>query len=161
MSNEDHYDILRKFYFARVGSIANMKIWDLPVLPSGTPILSALKVIGAHRRVWIVESTETYKLIGVTTEYDILKFLSGLYAHEHSLARADVLGYIKAETIDDIMTRHLVTITPEDYVIDALKKFKNYNIRYLPVVDEDKRLRGELSLHRVVLCFQKLLSRTI
>jgi len=138
-----------------------MRIWDLPILPSKTPILSALKVIGAHRRVWVVESTETYKLIGVATEYDILKFLSGLYGHEPSLARADVLGYIKAESIDDIMTRHLVTITAEDYVIDALKKFKNYNIRYLPVVDEEGKLKGELTLHRVILCFQKLLSRTI
>lgn len=48
-------------------------------------------------------------------------------------------------TAQGLMHRDVVTVSPEDTVLDAYRLMKAKDIRHLPVLDKDKRLVGILS----------------
>jgi CBS domain-containing protein len=52
--------------------------------------------------------------------------------------------------IKDIASKHVTSISPEDYVDDAMQTMKNESIRRLPVVENGKVI-GVISLGDVVL----------
>ena len=154
-------EILRKFYHMKVVSIARMDLKTIPVVESGTSLVDALRIIGKYRHVWVVDSLENLQLLGIVTEYDILRFLSELEPSCYSLGGAKFVSYLAAENVDDIMTRSLIVAVPDDYVKDALNRMRRYRVRYLPIVDENKKLLGELTLHEIILKFGNLLAGII
>jgi len=155
------FEVLKKFYHMKVTSVAKMDINKIPFVVSGAHLIDVLKIIGKYRHVWVVESKETMHLIGIVTEYDILKFLSELRPSEYSLGGAKPVSYLAAEIVDDVMTRQLIVVTLDEYIKDALNKMRRYKIRYLPIVDESRTLLGELTLHEIILKFGNLLSGII
>jgi CBS domain-containing protein len=48
--------------------------------------------------------------------------------------------------VDDVMTRRLVTSTPEMDIIDAAKIMGKHHFRRLPVIDREHHLRGIVSI---------------
>lgn len=70
--------------------------------------------------------TEKGKPIGVLTERDLIKKV---------LAPDKDIDKLK---IKDVMTKNVITISPEDDFVDVNKKMKSRHIRHLPVVDEGK-----------------------
>jgi len=51
--------------------------------------------------------------------------------------------------VQDVMTRRVVTITPETTAVDALKIMKEHNFSRLPVVDDKGRLAGLVTERRL------------
>ncbi|MEQ9366789.1 MAG: CBS domain-containing protein [Leptospirales bacterium] len=47
--------------------------------------------------------------------------------------------------VRDIMTNSVLTVAPEDRVLDKLKVFENNGINHAPVVDDDKNVVGLVS----------------
>jgi len=77
------------------------------------------------------------KIVGIVTTTDI----------GHNLIED---RYTLDTTVGDVMTREVVTIKPDEPVINAIKKMDEYGdkgeiINQLPVVDEDNRLVGIVS----------------
>ncbi|GAA1011783.1 hypothetical protein Aple_013160 [Acrocarpospora pleiomorpha] len=52
-------------------------------------------------------------------------------------------------TAADIMTRVVVTITPQESPLMAWEVMRRAGIHHIPVVDENRRLHGILSLHEL------------
>lgn len=50
-----------------------------------------------------------------------------------------------APTVSKIMTEHVVTLSPEDSVHDAINAFTEHTFHHLPVVDDAGRLLGIVS----------------
>jgi CBS domain-containing protein len=76
------------------------------------------------------------KLIGIVTERDI--------------THACAMGILGKETkAFAIMTENPITASPQMSVEEAFKKMKEANIRHLPVVDENGKPVGALSLRDV------------
>ena len=76
------------------------------------------------------------KLIGIVTERDI--------------THACAMGILGKETkIFAIMTENPITTTPQESIEEAFKKMKTGNIRHLPVVDEEGRPIGALSMRDI------------
>jgi CBS domain-containing protein len=68
------------------------------------------------------------------------------------LSRGDVLKVTSTKTnlkISGIMHKNVITVSPEDHLIDAGKKIAKLKVLYLPVV-EDGRLLGVLSSRAVL-----------
>ena len=66
------------------------------------------------------------KLLGLVSEKDIVRKAVGKISNpERLLAK-------------DIMESHLHTIRPEEDIADALTMMNDYNIRHLPVMDDNK-----------------------
>jgi len=65
-------------------------------------------------------------LIGIVTSWDI--------------AKAVAMG--KMGSVAEVMTRRVITTTPDEPVEVAARKMEKYNISALPVVDARKRVLG-------------------
>lgn len=87
----------------------------------------------AKNKISCVVVTEYKKPIGVITERDILKKVV--------LKKLDV-EQTKAE---DIMTKKLVTVTPENYLVPAGRLMKNKKVRRFPVVNDKGHLVGVIT----------------
>jgi CBS domain-containing protein len=72
--------------------------------------------------------------IGMLTDRDIVT---------NAIAGASDLRSI---TVDDVMTRHPVTVWSSSSIDDALQRMRNGGVRRVPVVDDRGRLVGILAL---------------
>ena len=82
---------------------------------------------------------ENGKLLGVVTDRDIV-------------IRAIAEGRDAAATrAGEVMTAELHTVRPNDRVIEAIRKMGDRQVRRLPVVDREGRLRGIISMADVAL----------
>jgi len=100
---------------------------------------------------WVVNNTEDMRVIGVVTEHDMLRFITPPGEKKErifGIPRAEILH--KESVVRDIMTHNPVVCSPEETVADVLKKFSSFGIRRLAVVDENKRLLGEITIQLLV-----------
>ena len=73
---------------------------------------------------------ENGKVVGIFTEQDVVR---------KCVAKGLQPWGVKAR---DIMEKTLVTIGPEEDIFEALRTMADYNIRHLPVMDDDKNFVG-------------------
>ncbi len=66
---------------------------------------------------------EDGEVVGIMTSADILKYFSRKVDHE-----------LSQPTVNDIMTRHPVTVTGDTLTVEALRLMRKYNLGCLPVV---------------------------
>lgn len=110
-----------------------------------------LAKLSVRAHAWIVHNREDMKVVGIVTEHDILRIIippAYRKIRMFGIHRADMLH--KETVVQDIMTHNPVVCSPEESVTDVLKKFSSFNIRRLAVVDEKKRLLGEITIQLLV-----------
>jgi CBS domain-containing protein len=83
--------------------------------------------------VLIVDNEDSRRLVGIVTDRDLaLKVVAE--------------GRDPQTTkVEEVMTRKLITCRPDDDVESAMKAMAQYQLRRIPVVDEDNRLVGIIS----------------
>ena len=64
------------------------------------------------------------------------------------------MGYFKIcckklYELDEIMTKDVIVVSPEDPIELAAKKMKKYNISSLPVVDENQKVVGIVTTNHI------------
>jgi CBS domain-containing protein len=105
------------------------------------------------------------RLVGILTEGDILRvfrqvsipfyidILGGEFAipGPHVLERQ--LEEVTAYRVDQLMTGHVFTASPDEEVADAARRMHARDVKLLPVVDGDGRLVGVISRADVVRAF--------
>lgn len=96
------------------------------------------------------------RLIGVISIADILKKIYPSYDEYEWDPSAHDLEKIEENTADlngflaeDFMSKKVITVDPETPVLKALSKMFIYQIRQLPVVNENKKLVGILTRHEI------------
>ncbi len=142
---------LERFHSLKLASIMP-RLENLPVVPADADLMSVLKVLRTRHHVWVVESREDPKLIGIIRYMDVIDVLLPPEAHRFKLGMTSrtmkslLGGAAKAE---DIAERHILTIDEDATVLDALNRMKRYQIQVLAVVKED-RLVGEVSLRILI-----------
>ncbi|GAB1470791.1 CBS domain-containing protein [Chloroflexota bacterium] len=100
-------------------------------------VLDALKVM-ADAHIGAVLVTEKGRIIGIYTERDYL-------------FKGEVLGRAARDTtVRDVMTPDMINVTMETTVEQCMALMRQYKIRHLPVVEND-RLVGLVSMRDVML----------
>ena len=110
-----------------------------------------LKKLSVRAHAWVVNNTEEMKVVGVVTEHDMLRSMIPPGQKKERMVgvpRAEILH--RESVAQDIMTHNPVVCSPEETVADVLKKFSSFNIRRLAVVDENKKLLGEVTVQRLL-----------
>jgi CBS domain-containing protein len=110
-----------------------------------------LKKLSLRSHAWVVNNTEEMKVVGVVTEHDMLRSMIPPGQKKERIfgvPRAEILH--KESVVQDIMRHNPVVCSPEETVADALNKFSSFNIRRLAVIDENKRLLGEVTIQRLL-----------
>jgi len=83
--------------------------------------------------VLIVDNEESKRLVGIVTDRDLaLKVVAE--------GRDPQTTYV-----EEVMTRKLITCRPDDDIENAMKAMAQYQLRRIPVVEDDNRLVGIIS----------------
>jgi CBS domain-containing protein len=93
---------------------------------------------------------EEDKVIGIISSYDILRTYRSEVAKLSSVSEAEVDAKFK---LIDIMTPSPITITEDETIGHAAEIFTNKGIQSLPVVDENGKIKGILTVRDIVKQF--------
>lgn len=162
MSNNDHTQIVRDFHQLSVRELME-NTWDTPFIEKNADITNVFAVLSGKNHVWVVESNETMKLVGVITEHDGLILLLPAYVSTHAFSRPDLrsLQYGLIKTAEDIMSKNPIIASCEEKVKDILERMKHYKVRRLAVVNENGILLGEITLHQLIYKYYVELTKSI
>ncbi len=142
--------MMEEFYKIKVKEIMIPR-HDTPFMEENASWAEFLTKLSLRAHAWVVNNTEDMKVVGVVTEHDMLRWIIPHREKKErmfGIPRAEMLH--KETLIQDIMTHNPVVCSPEETVADVLRKFSSFNIRRLAVVDENKRLLGEITIQLLV-----------
>jgi len=93
------------------------------------------------------------RLIGIITDRDIRSALPYKSLMEHGSEKERVLEF----KVKDIMTKDPTSISPTSTIQDALLLIQNLKVGALPVVDDDQKLKGIISVRDLLRAFINVL----
>ncbi|NLO73636.1 MAG: magnesium transporter [candidate division WS1 bacterium] len=119
---------LRKLLIYQEDSAGGLMTSEMVAIPAGIKVSQALEVVRREAQ----ELGSLYYVHVVDTEDRLVGMLS-----LRELISAD-----PEATVDDLMTRDPISVTPETGQVDTAKLVAHYNLLALPVVDEEGKLLG-------------------
>jgi acetoin utilization protein AcuB len=124
------------------------------VNPNAT-IFQAQELMAKHhiRHLPVVDGTN--RLVGIVTDRDLRSALPYRFFKE-GISSTDKEGFENLK-VEDIMTRKVITVPPAYTIQDALLVIQNAKVGALPVVDDEGRLKGILSVRDLLRAFINVL----
>jgi len=104
--------------------------WPVAVVEGGAPVVEAADELSADD-VGALLVLEHGVIAGVISERDIVR---------HVAERAN-LEHLQ---VDDVMTVEMITVRPDDTVLDVSRRLQEAGVRHAPVIDGD-RVAGMVS----------------
>ena len=126
---------------ARIGDVMTLRV--VAVAPHENVHVAIARML--EENVGSVAVCDGDELVGIFTERDVLRL-------------AGQEGGIGEPRVEDVMTRNVVTVTPDDAVVDAAAIMGERRIRHLPVV-QDGKLCGVVGIRDVLRILVELLWR--
>jgi len=131
---------------------------QLVCLSTGDSLAAVMESMknGEFRHVPIVD--EEGAMVGIVSDRDVLRYLPfvggqrlpGTGAFRSSLFHVDIRDPSLSLPISSIMTRNVTHIRPDCSFYDAVKMLHELKISCLPVVEEEKKLRGIVTVTDVM-----------
>jgi len=121
----------------RIREILHAKGYDVITIRPQAPVMEMLKLLRDHNLGAVVVSDDGRHIRGIVTERDVVRKL------------VDGPHFLHAP-VADVMTSEVQTCRPGDSVESLMSTMTNQRIRHLPVVEEDGRLAGIVSIGDVV-----------
>jgi CBS domain-containing protein len=145
------------FYETKVKDIMQTNKSEIPCIEEKAEVASVLSSLNKRDHVWVMDSKEPTQLVGVITESDTIALFSPPLTSSQSFDNPDTrsLQFGVILTAEEIMSKKPVTASPDEKIRDILVKMKEQKIKHLPVVDENIRLIGEISLSRLIQEYSK------
>lgn len=122
-----HLDIEEKVKEAMVKDVVTVQ-------PTAT--ISEVAALMDEKRIGSVVVTEQGQIVGIISERDFVR-----------LAR---IQPDFSQPVREHMTKPVVTCNASDRIIDALRLMKSKRVRHLPVIDDDDKLVGIVSLRDLI-----------
>lgn len=142
-----------------------MKVRDImttdPIsVRTDTLLKEAARIMVRHQVSGLPVIDDIGKLVGIVTEGDFLR-QEASRDRPYRMSLLDALfgdadtDVPSAETVEEVMTSKVVTITPEATLGEAARMMSSRNVKRLPVVNMEGRLEGIISRADVVNAFTK------
>lgn len=119
-----------------------------------TSVLEASELMKKNsiRHLPVVDEDNT--LLGIVTDRDIRSAMPSILLDYDSHKERDRVGKIKLE---EIMTKNPITISPMNTLEDALILMQQTKVGAFPVVDENRKLQGIISIRDLMRSFINVL----
>lgn len=98
---------------------------DVPVIRKNTSIKTASEIMTKSGYTHLPVSSEEGKLLGIITAWDIAKAVA-----------------VGLELPEDIMSKEVITASPDEPINSVTRKMRKYNISALPVTDSGGKILG-------------------
>lgn len=121
----------------RVHHLIDRKGQNAITIMQSDTIASAVAILRDKRIGALIVTDEHGKLSGILSERDIVRKL------------ADTPGQTLPQSVEENMTRNVVTCGTQDTLIEVLRRMSDGRFRHMPVVDND-RLLGMITIGDVV-----------
>lgn len=118
---------------ATVNDILSKKGSQVHTIAKEATVLQAARMMNEHK-IGSLIVVENGRIVGMFTERDVLRRVVG---EERSPATT---------TVAEVMTAEVACCTPRTPLDEARAAIKNLRVRHLPVVDEEGKLKGVLSI---------------
>lgn len=135
-----------EFYELKVEKIMQRR--DVPLIEKDAPVDRVLDILSKKTHVWVTESKESKKIVGVITEHDVLSILSPRRA-PYAFGLPDIRA-LHWGTAESVMHRRLIKCGPNDMIRDVLTKMMEHGIRRLPVTERNNIIVGEIRLFHII-----------
>ena len=119
----------------------------------GTSLQAALNLMHEHRFRRLPVVDERGRLVGIVSERDLL------YASPPSatlLSGLELNHLLTERRVDEIMTRNVLTATPDTFVEDAARLMVDNKVGGLPIVEGDNQVVGVITETDVFKAFIEL-----
>jgi len=120
-----------------------------------TTIFEAQDLMTANRIRHLPVVVADNKLVGIVTDRDLRSALPYRFLKE-GITAAETES-LKNLRVKDIMTQKVITIPPAYTIQDALMVIQNSRVGALPVVDDEGRLQGIISVRDLLRAFINVL----
>ncbi|BDR92067.1 CBS domain-containing protein [Vulcanisaeta souniana] len=107
-------------------------------------LIKVIKIMNEGNIGSIIVTNEEGRVIGVFTERDLLRLIANNVN-------------IDALTVGDVMTKDVIVIEEDASLIKAVHIMAKHGIRHLPIVDEDGRIIGIISIRDAAIALARLL----
>ena len=118
-------------------------------------LFDAKEKMEAHRIRHLPVVNGEDRLLGIVTDRDLRSAMPYALFKGGDMERAR--ASVSAKTVGDIMTPDPLTISPMDTIQDALLLIQEKRVGAFPVVDDQGRLRGILSVRDLLRAFTNVL----
>ena len=118
-------------------------------VPLGTPVKTALARLSSAGITAMPVVGQSGKLRGIVSEADLIRGSVASDSRLHEIPRATAL-VDRPGFVDDVMTRHVLTVDPDDDLAEAVELMTSTGVKSLPVVDRRGRVLGMVSRSDVV-----------
>lgn len=109
------------------------------LLHKNASVQEAAKLMFNNRIGSVLIVDDTGKLIGIVTERDLVY-----------LVAMGKLHLANEYPVWQLMTENPITAKPEDTIEEALARMKEINVRHLPVIDNEGKPIGVVSLRDII-----------
>jgi CBS domain-containing protein len=121
----------------RIREILRTKGSDVVVIAPESSVRDLVRLLKEHNLGAVIVSSDGSTMVGIVSERDVVRRLA---------TDPDVLS----ATVSDVMTEVVHTCTAHDSVESLMATMTDHRIRHLPVLDDDGRLCGIVSIGDVV-----------
>ncbi len=111
--------------------VENWMTKGAPTIRTGSTVKDALKAMDTYGFSGIIVVNENGEFAGIVKKHDIF-------------------GRSADETIDDFLILPELYISPEDHIEEAFLVFMEHNEDFIPVVDDDLRVQGIITLQDIL-----------
>jgi len=109
-----------------------------------TTILEATNILVKHNISGLPVVDKKKKLLGIVSEKDLLRLTYGLKTRSYT-------SNDSPKTVQEVMTKEIVTFDEDDSLSDIIKCLMENNFRRVPILSGDK-LVGIISRKDLLLC---------
>lgn len=128
---------------------------DVVTIRPDASILEAQNLLARNMIRHLPVVTEDNTLIGIVTDRDIRSAMpSTLLSASEKAAEAERFAALKVE---EIMTRNPATVSPTQTLEDAIMLMQKMKVGAFPVVDQDGKLQGIISIRDLLRAFVNVL----
>ena len=121
--------------------LLNQRYWDIYAVTRNSSVSEACKILDKNRigalLVYCSDSNDPQDLEGIVTERDVIELIAR--------KGKDALN----NEVQEIMSKNIISVTPQCTKMDALDLMMENQIRHLAVMDKEK-LVGVLSMRDLI-----------
>ena len=127
-----------------MSEISDIMSTNVVTVSPDTTILEATNILVKHNITGLPVVDKKNRLLGIVSEKDLLRLTYGLKTR--SYASND-----SPKTVQEVMTKEIVTFDEDDSLSDIIKCLMENNFRRVPILSGDK-LVGIISRKDLLLC---------
>ena len=127
-----------------MSEISDLMSTDVVTAGPDTTILEATNILVKHNISGLPVVDNKKKLLGIVSEKDLLRLTYGLKTRSYT-------SNDSPKTVQEVMTKEIVTFDEDDSLSDIIKCLMENNFRRVPILSGDK-LVGIISRKDLLLC---------